>query len=37
MKWLRGDALNEAIDIYNHIDPEDVKRGYIAHIPQLGI
>ncbi|MDH7596908.1 MAG: tyrosine-type recombinase/integrase [Methanothrix sp.] len=37
IKWLRGDAMNEAIDIYNHIDPEDVKRSYLAHIPMLGV
>lgn len=37
IKWLRGDAMNEAIDIYNHIDPEDVKRSYMAHIPMLGV
>jgi integrase/recombinase XerD len=37
MKWLRGDAMKEAIDIYNHIDPEDVRRSYLAHIPQLGV
>lgn len=37
VKWLRGDAMKEAIDIYNHINPEDVRRSYLAHIPQLGI
>lgn len=37
IKWLRGDAIVEAIDIYNHIDPEDVKRSYMAHIPMLGV
>lgn len=37
IKWLRGDAIKEAIDIYNHIDPEDVKRSYLAHIPMLGV
>jgi len=37
IKWLRGDAMNEAIDIYNHIDLEDVKRSYLAHIPMLGV
>ena len=37
VKWLRGDAMREAIDIYNHINPEDVRRSYLARIPQLGI
>jgi integrase/recombinase XerD len=35
--WLRGDVSREAIDIYFHINPEDVRKAYIAHIPQLGI
>lgn len=37
VKWLRGDAMKEAIDIYYHIDPEDVRKSYLAHIPQLGV
>lgn len=37
VKWLRGDAMKEAIDIYNHIDSEDVRRSYLAHVPQLGV
>jgi integrase/recombinase XerD len=37
MKWLRGDAMGEAIDIYNHIDPEEVRREYLARVPQLGV
>jgi integrase/recombinase XerD len=37
VKWLRGDAMREAIDIYHHIDPDDVKKEYLAHIPQLGL
>jgi integrase/recombinase XerD len=35
--WLRGDVSREAIDVYYHIDPEDVRRSYLAHVPQLGI
>jgi len=35
--WLRGDVIREAIDIYYHINPEDVRREYLAHIPQLGV
>ena len=34
---LRGDVRKEAIDIYNHIAPEDVRKSYLAHVPQLGI
>jgi acetamidase/formamidase len=25
VQWLRGDAIKEAVDIYFHIDPKDVK------------
>jgi len=35
--WLRGDSPMSAFDGYNHIDIEDVRRSYLAHIPQLGI
>ena len=34
---LRGDARNEAVDIYDHIDPKELKREYLAHIPVLAI
>jgi integrase/recombinase XerD len=34
---LRGDARKEAIDIYDHIDKEELRESYLAHIPQLGI
>ena len=37
VKELRGDARNEAIDIYHHIDREELRMTYLAHIPQLGI
>lgn len=37
VKELRGDARNEAIDIYHHIDREELRRAYLAHMPQLGI
>jgi integrase/recombinase XerD len=36
VQWLRGDAIKEAVDIYFHVDPEDVRRSYLAHVPQLG-
>jgi integrase/recombinase XerD len=35
--WLRGDAIKEAVDIYFHISPEDVRKQYLANIPQLGV
>ncbi|MDD1751571.1 MAG: tyrosine-type recombinase/integrase [Methanotrichaceae archaeon] len=34
---LRGDVRREAIDIYDHIDPKELRESYLAHIPQLGI
>ena len=34
---LRGDVRKEAIDIYDHIDKEELRRSYLAHIPQLGV
>ena len=37
VKWIRGDAMKESIDIYYHIDPEDVRKSYMAYVPQLGI
>ncbi|MDI6856479.1 MAG: tyrosine-type recombinase/integrase [Candidatus Thermoplasmatota archaeon] len=37
IKELRGDARKDAIDIYNHIDKEELKKAYLAHIPKLGI
>ena len=37
IQMLRGDARPEAMDIYYHIDPEDLRKSYLAHIPQLGL
>ena len=34
---LRGDVRREAIDVYDHIDKEELRKSYLAHIPQLGI
>ena len=34
---LRGDARREAIDIYDHIDREELRKSYLAHGPQLGV
>jgi integrase/recombinase XerD len=37
VKELRGDVRKEAIDIYHHIDQEDLRKKYLACIPKLGI
>ena len=37
VKELRGDSRKEAIDIYNHIDMEDLQRAYLAAIPQFDV
>ena len=37
IKELRGDRRREAIDIYDHIDPEELRKAYQAYIPKLGI
>ncbi len=37
VKQLRGDTRGEAIDIYHHIDESDLKKAYLACIPQLGV
>ncbi|VVB97398.1 Tyrosine recombinase XerA [uncultured archaeon] len=34
---LRGDSLNETIDIYNHINKSDLREAYLAYIPKLYI
>jgi integrase/recombinase XerD len=34
---LRGDRCREAIDIYDRIDREELRRSYLAFIPQLGL
>jgi integrase/recombinase XerD len=37
VKELRGDARKDAIDIYNHIGREELRKAYLAHIPLLGV
>lgn len=37
IKELRGDSRGKAIDIYHHIDKEELKESYLAHIPNLGL
>jgi len=34
---LRGDAHKDAMDIYNHVDHEKLRKSYMSFIPQLGI
>jgi len=35
--WLRGDSIKRAVDIYFHINAEDVRKQYLAFVPQLGV
>jgi len=37
VKELRGDRRGEAIDIYHHIDKQELRRAYLACIPKLGV
>jgi len=37
IKALRGDKRKDAIDIYDHIDREELRKAYLAFIPNLGI
>lgn len=37
IKELRGDSRSEAIDIYHHIDKEELRESYLSHIPKLWI
>ena len=32
---LRGDVVKDAVDIYDHIDLEELRRDYLDKIPQL--
>lgn len=34
---LRGDVRRDAIDIYDHIDKDELRESYLEHIPKLGI
>jgi integrase/recombinase XerD len=34
---LRGDTRRDAIDIYDHIDEQELREAYLAHIPTLGV
>jgi len=37
VKELRGDTRGEAIDIYHHIDRQELRKAYLAYIPKLGV
>lgn len=37
VKELRGDRRKEAMDIYDHIDRQKLRRAYLASVPKLGI
>ena len=37
LKELRGDKRREAVDRYDHIDREELRRMYLACVPKLGI
>lgn len=37
IKILRGDRRRDAISIYDRVDPGELKRSYLAFIPQLGL
>ena len=37
VKELRGDRRGEAIDIYHHIDKQELRRAYLAYVPKLGL
>jgi len=34
---LRGDKRREVVDLYDHIDAQELKRAYLAYIPKFGI
>lgn len=37
IKELRGDHRKDAVDIYDHIDPEELRRSYLKCIPYLNV
>ena len=37
IKELRGDSRREAVDIYDHIDHDELRKAYLTAIPRLGI
>jgi len=37
IQGLRGAVRKETIDIYDHIDKEELRKRYLAHVPRLGV
>ncbi len=37
IKELRGDKRREAVDIYDHFEPDELRLGYLKCIPHLGL
>jgi len=37
LKELRGDSRGEAVDVYDHIDLDELRQAYLAAIPRLGL
>ena len=37
LKELRGDSRSQAVDIYDHIDHDELRKAYLAAIPRLGL
>jgi integrase/recombinase XerD len=37
IKALRGDRRRDAIDIYDRIDRQELRKAYLAFMPQLGL
>ena len=37
VKELRGDRRGDAIDIYHHIDRNDLKKSYLSCVPKLDV
>jgi len=37
IKELRGDTRGETIDIYDHIDMEELRAAYMECVPKLGL
>lgn len=37
VKWLRGDAPGETMDVYHHIDPKSVREEYREKVPRFGL
>jgi integrase/recombinase XerD len=37
IKELRGDAIRESFDIYNHIDHKDLRKTYLACMPKFNV